>query len=65
MDHTDHDEPTRVHLRGLAADLGLLTTGSSDYHGSRKTVRLGANTTAPDVYLALAARATGAEPVSA
>ena len=31
--------PTRARLRGLAADLGLLATGSSDYHGSRKTCR--------------------------
>jgi predicted metal-dependent phosphoesterase TrpH len=64
VDHLDHDEPTRARLRGLAADLGLLVTGSSDYHGSRKSVGLGANTTAPEVYLALTAAATGAEPVS-
>ncbi|MHA6762752.1 PHP domain-containing protein [Streptacidiphilus sp. PAMC 29251] len=64
VDHIDHDEPTRAHLRGLAADLGLLATGSSDYHGDRKAVRLGANTTAPEVYQALLAQATGAKPVS-
>ena len=62
VDHTDHDPETRVRLRGLAADLGILTTGSSDYHGSRKSVRLGANTTAPEVYEALVAQTTGAEP---
>ncbi|MFE2725526.1 PHP domain-containing protein [Kitasatospora sp. NPDC059327] len=63
VDHTDHDEPTRARLRGLAADLGLLTTGSSDYHGGRKTVRLGEHTTDPAVYEALLAQATGAKPI--
>lgn len=64
VDHLDHDAPTRARLRGLAADLGLLVTGSSDYHGSRKSIALGAETTAPDVYLALVDAATGAKPVS-
>lgn len=63
VDHTDHDEPTRVHLRALAAELGLFITGSSDYHGSRKTVRLGEYTTDPAVYEQLLAQATGARPV--
>jgi predicted metal-dependent phosphoesterase TrpH len=55
VDHPDHDESERTHLRGLAADLGLLTTGSSDYHGTNKTVRLGENTTDPAVYEAILA----------
>ncbi|MGX1541715.1 PHP domain-containing protein [Streptomyces adustus] len=63
VDHMDHDEDTRVRLRGLAADLGLLATGSSDYHGSRKTVALGEYTTHPDVYGEITRRATGAFPV--
>ncbi|MFF1793540.1 PHP domain-containing protein [Kitasatospora sp. NPDC086009] len=63
VDHIDHDEPTRARLRGLAADLGLLTTGSSDYHGTRKSVRLGEHTTDPGVYEALLAQATGAKPI--
>ncbi len=37
--------------------LGLLVTGSSDFHGSNKTVQLGANTTAPDQYERLVAAA--------
>ena len=45
-------------LRGLAADLGLLTTGSSDFHGANKAVAIGANLTAPEVFQALRA-ATG------
>ncbi|MGG2458556.1 PHP domain-containing protein [Streptomyces sp. RGM 3693] len=63
VDHMDHDEPTRARLRSLAADLGLLTTGSSDYHGSRKTCRLGDCTTDPEIYGEIVRRATGAFPV--
>ncbi|MEV7181559.1 PHP domain-containing protein [Kitasatospora sp. NPDC093679] len=63
VDHTDHDGPTREHLRGLAAELGLFTTGSSDYHGHRKTVRLGEYTTDPAAYEQLVGQATGAAPI--
>ncbi|MFJ6939356.1 PHP domain-containing protein [Streptomyces sp. NPDC101132] len=63
VDHMDHDAATRDRLRGLAADLGLLTTGSSDYHGSRKTCRLGEYTTDPEIYGEITRRATGAFPV--
>jgi predicted metal-dependent phosphoesterase TrpH len=63
VDHMDHDEATRARLRGLAHDLGLLTTGSSDYHGSRKTCRLGEYTTDPEIYGEITRRATGAFPV--
>ena len=59
VDHPDHDETARKELRALAADLDLPVTGSSDYHGTNKTVRLGQETTAPDMFDALAARATG------
>jgi predicted metal-dependent phosphoesterase TrpH len=63
VDHMDHDAPTRARLRGLAADLGLLSTGSSDYHGSRKTCLLGEYTTDPEIYGEITRRATGAFPV--
>ncbi|AXG80110.1 PHP domain-containing protein [Streptomyces paludis] len=63
VDHMDHDGPTRARLRGLAAELGLLTTGSSDYHGSRKTVELGAFTTDPEIYGEITRRSSGAFPV--
>ncbi|MFI0903795.1 PHP domain-containing protein [Streptomyces sioyaensis] len=62
-DHMDHDAPTRARLHGMAADLGLLATGSSDYHGSRKTCRLGEYTTDPEIYGEIVRRATGAFPV--
>ncbi|GAA2911462.1 PHP domain-containing protein [Streptomyces thioluteus] len=63
VDHMDHDGPTRARLRGLAADLGLLTTGSSDYHGRNKTCELGEFTTDPEIYGEITRRATGAFPV--
>jgi predicted metal-dependent phosphoesterase TrpH len=64
VDHPDHDEATRAALRQVAAEYGLLVTGSSDYHGSVKEVALGANTTASDVFDALVQRATGSQVVS-
>ncbi|MCD9873774.1 PHP domain-containing protein [Streptomyces guryensis] len=63
VEHMDHDEETRARLRGLAGELGLLTTGSSDYHGSRKTCVLGEYVTDPEVYGEITRRATGAFPV--
>jgi 3',5'-nucleoside bisphosphate phosphatase len=65
VDHYDHDEANRARLRGMAADLGLITTGSSDYHGTVKSVRLGDNLTSPEAYAELVARAKGAKPVTA
>jgi predicted metal-dependent phosphoesterase TrpH len=57
VDHQDHDPETRAALRGLADHLGLLATGSSDYHGTGKLDHdLGCNTTAPEVYHQLAER---------
>lgn len=50
VDHEDHDAETRARLRKLAAELGVLATGSSDYHGVGKIDHdLGCNTTDPDV----------------
>lgn len=63
VDHMDHDTATRARLRGLAADMGLLTTGASDYHGSRKACRLGEYMTDPEIYGEIVRRATGAFPV--
>lgn len=63
VDHMDHDPETRARLRGLAKELGLLVTGSSDYHGSRKSCVLGEFTTDPEVYGEITRRATGAFPV--
>ncbi|MDI2131009.1 PHP domain-containing protein [Yinghuangia seranimata] len=59
VDHLDHDDAMRAHLRGLAAEFDLVTTGSSDYHGSRKTVEIGRFTTDPEAFEAIADRAHG------
>jgi len=45
VDHRDNDEHQRVRLSAIAARLGLLVTGSSDYHGAGKLNRLGENLT--------------------
>jgi predicted metal-dependent phosphoesterase TrpH len=63
VDHPDHDAATRDRLRGVAADLGLLVTGSSDYHGTGKTQGLAECTTDPEVYAQLMARNTATELV--
>ena len=58
-DHEDHSPQEREHVRALADRLGLVVTGSSDFHGTHKTVRLGAFTTAPEAYEKIAAAACG------
>lgn len=46
VDHRQHEPEVRAELRQIAAGLGLAVTGSSDYHGSRKTDHdLGCNLT--------------------
>jgi 3',5'-nucleoside bisphosphate phosphatase len=62
VDHPDHSESERAHMQSLAADLGLLTTGSSDYHGTNKTTPIGACLTDPAQFEALVAAGTGAAP---
>lgn len=47
--HRDHTPEQRGRLTALADRLGLLVTGSSDYHGTGKDNVLGENTTAPEV----------------
>jgi hypothetical protein len=64
-DHLDHDADARRRARKIAAELGLLVTGSSDFHGTNKTVALGAETTDPAVYEQLLDQATGSAPVAA
>lgn len=50
VDHHDHTPDNRRELRRLADRLGLLATGSSDYHGTGKTGHpLGLYTTRPEV----------------
>jgi 3',5'-nucleoside bisphosphate phosphatase len=48
VDHPDHDPEEREHMAGLAKELDLIATGSSDYHGTNKTTPIAVCTTAPD-----------------
>ncbi|WP_345518962.1 PHP domain-containing protein [Nocardioides conyzicola] len=61
VDHQDHDAAARSRLRALARDIGLVATGSSDYHGDGKVDHdLGCNTTDPGEYERLMALAADA-----
>jgi len=57
VDHGDHDQATREHLREIAARAGLLVTGGSDYHGTGKTGHdPGSCLTAPDMFAEIESR---------
>jgi predicted metal-dependent phosphoesterase TrpH len=58
-DHEDHTPEQRDEVRALADRLGLLVTGSSDFHGANKAVRLGAHLTDPGAYQRIRASARG------
>lgn len=58
VDHPDHEPADREELRALAEEQNLVVTGSSDYHGTNKTVRLGAESTAPEQLEALVSKAS-------
>lgn len=65
VDHRDHSEDKRVRLRAIAADLDLIVTGSSDYHGlGKRDHDLGCCTTAPEQYERLIATAGAAAAAS-
>ena len=51
--HRDHSPEQVTRLTALATRLGLLITGSSDYHGAGKPNRLGEHVTDPDVLAAI------------
>ncbi|OLE20573.1 MAG: phosphatase [Catenulispora sp. 13_1_20CM_3_70_7] len=59
MNHPDHGPKERDRVRTLAKELGLVPTGSSDWHGTRKSTPLGAATTDPEAFEQLVAGATG------
>jgi predicted metal-dependent phosphoesterase TrpH len=61
VDHVDHTAETRARLRDVAKALGLQITGSSDFHGANKQVRLGEHTTTPPAFDALTSLATGVD----
>lgn len=49
VDHPDHDPGQRAHAARLAASLGLLPLGSSDFHGANRPQPIGAATTPVEV----------------
>ena len=57
--HRDHTPDAVRHLAALARALGLLATGSSDYHGEGKLNRLGEHTTDAMVLEAIEGLGTG------
>lgn len=50
VDHREHTSTQRSQAAAVAHDLGLLPTGSSDYHGTGKPNRLGENLTAEQIF---------------
>nr|WP_222437270.1 PHP domain-containing protein [Quadrisphaera sp. RL12-1S] len=63
VDHRDHTEDAKAWLRDFAKAHDLLTTGSSDYHGTGKQNRLAENTTSPESLQRILAEGRGVDPV--
>lgn len=63
--HPEHSPDQERRTVDLARALGLLVTGSSDYHGAGKSNRLGERTTPIGVYEDLVSRATATAVVQA
>jgi predicted metal-dependent phosphoesterase TrpH len=61
--HRDHGPEEIARAERLAAEHGLLLTGSSDYHGTGKRNRLGENTTEPEVLAQIVAQSSGVTPL--
>jgi predicted metal-dependent phosphoesterase TrpH len=61
--HRDHGPEEVARATALADRLGLVVTGSSDYHGSGKLNRLGENTTTPEALAVIEARSSGVTEV--
>jgi predicted metal-dependent phosphoesterase TrpH len=57
-EHPDHYPAEAAELRRLGTELGLIVTGSSDFHGAGRSQGLGAALTDPDAYERLIAAAS-------
>jgi len=64
IDHRENTEEGKALLRGVASRLGLIVTGSSDYHGDKKNNLLGENLTTLDNYEMILSRGKGSRPIS-
>lgn len=63
IDHRENLDAGKRTLRRLAAERGLILTGSSDYHGLGKPNRPGENTTSDEMVERIIERGTGSAPV--
>jgi hypothetical protein len=62
--HPDQDAADQAHAAGLARELALIPTGSSDYHGANKQVPIGAGLTTDESYERLLALPAARRPVA-
>jgi predicted metal-dependent phosphoesterase TrpH len=60
--HRDVPEHVREWLEKLAFENDLITTGSSDYHGTGKENRLGENQTSPQMLQRIIEQSSGSKP---
>ncbi|MEO5535883.1 MAG: PHP domain-containing protein [Pseudolysinimonas sp.] len=60
--HRDNPPAAVTRWAEIARKYGLVSTGSSDYHGAGKPNQLAENTTSPEVYAAIVERANGSKP---
>ncbi|WP_072687456.1 PHP domain-containing protein [Rhodococcus marinonascens] len=63
--HPDHSAADARLLHELADELGLVVTGSSDYHGSDKRAKLGEFSTSADEFDRLVSKSSGVQVISA
>ncbi|AZI58122.1 PHP domain-containing protein [Nakamurella antarctica] len=61
--HPDHDEAARTELAALAEELDLIPTGSSDFHGTNKTLRLGQDLTPEKSLQRIVSASSGVVPL--
>jgi predicted metal-dependent phosphoesterase TrpH len=64
VNHRDHSQPEREQLAQIADQLGLVQTGSSDYHGNGKLNELGENLTNPEQWARLESLASARRVVT-
>ena len=64
VNHRDHSQAEREQLAEIADQLGLVQTGSSDYHGNGKLNELGENLTDPDQWARLESLASARRVVT-
>ena len=64
VNHRDHSQAEREQLAQIADQLGLVQTGSSDYHGNGKLNELGENLTDPEQWARLESLASARRVVT-